>query len=93
MSPACAQQALSALKVIMGDDGTDEGQKRIKQLHENSNLFRTALLDLGFHVFGDTNSPVVPMMVYHPAKMCLFSRLLLERGVSVLFLEHRDLYF
>lgn len=83
MSVPCAQQALSALHVISGEDGTDEGKKRIKQLHDNSNLFRSALLDLGFHVFGDTNSPVVPMMVYHPAKMAACSRVLLKRGVRI----------
>ncbi len=29
MSPPCAQQALSALKVIIGADGTDDGKYRI----------------------------------------------------------------
>jgi len=83
MSPACAQQALSALRVIMGRDGTDEGRKRIEQLHANANYFRSSLKKLGFHVFGDEDSPVVPMMVYHPAKMGAFSREMLKRGVAV----------
>jgi len=83
MSPPCAQQALSALKVIMGEDGTDFGKKRLLQLHGNSNFFRNSLKDMGFHVLGDDDSPVVPMMVYHPAKMAYLSRNLLKRGVTI----------
>lgn len=82
MSPACAQQASSALTVIMGEDGTDEGKKRLAQLHENCNYFRQSLKDLGFHVFGDTNSPIVPMMIYHWPKLIYLSRVLLAKGVS-----------
>jgi len=53
MSPPCAQQALSALKVITGEDGTNEGKRRIQQLKDNSNFFRDSLAKLGFHVVGD----------------------------------------
>jgi len=83
MSPPCAQQALSALKVIKGEDGTDDGQKRIKQLHDNSNYFRERLENMGFHIIGDKNSPIVPMMVYSPAKMPGLSRELLARGITI----------
>ncbi len=85
MSPPCAQQALSALKVITGEDGTNNGEMRLQQLRDNSNFFREELKNLGFHVFGDPDSPIVPMMVYHPCKMAAISRSLLERGVRVLF--------
>jgi len=83
MSPPCAQQALAALKVIMGEDGTDEGRKRIERLHDNSNFFRKGLKKMGFHVFGDRDSPVVPMMMYHPAKLPGLSRAMLARGIAV----------
>jgi serine palmitoyltransferase len=83
MSPPCAQQALAAIKVIMGEDGTDEGKKRIQRLHDNSNFFRKGLKQLGFHVFGDKDSPVVPMMMYHPAKLPGLSRALLARKIVV----------
>jgi serine palmitoyltransferase len=83
MSPPTAQQALSALKIVMGEDGTTSGRDRIKQLHDNSNYFRESLQKMGFHIIGDKDSPVVPMMVYHPAKMPGFSRALLERGLTV----------
>jgi len=83
MSPPTCQQALSSLKILMGKDGTTNGRDRIAKLHENSNYFRESLLKMGFHVIGDKDSPVVPIMVYHPAKMGSFSRALLERGLTV----------
>lgn len=83
LSPVCAQQALGALRVIMGEDGTNEGQKRIQRLHQNSNYFRTRLIEEGFHIFGDKDSPVVLMMLYYPAMMSELSRRLLERGIAI----------
>jgi len=83
MSPPCAQQALSALKVIMGEDGTTQGEDRIRRLHENSNFFRKELKKLKFHVIGSDDSPVVPVMVYHPVKMPFLSRGLLQRGITI----------
>ena len=46
-SPPCAQQALSALRIISGEDGTDDGEKRIRKLHENSNYFRRRMEEEG----------------------------------------------
>jgi len=82
MSPPCAQMALSALKTIMGEDGTTEGLRRIQQLKDNSNFFREGLVAKGFHVFGDVDSPIVPMMIYYPGKMPGLSRSLLARGIA-----------
>lgn len=42
-------------------------QQRIAQLRKNTNLFRQKLKQLGFHIDGDDDSPVVPIMVYSPA--------------------------
>ncbi|RYG49822.1 hypothetical protein EON67_06415 [archaeon] len=35
----------------------------------------------GCQVFGDENSPVIPMMLYNPTKIAAFSRECLKRGV------------
>jgi len=83
MSPPCAQQALSALRIIMGEDGTNSGEQRLARLHENSNFFRKSLTKLGFHIIGDDDSPIVPLMVYHPAKMPSMGRELLNRGITI----------
>ncbi|KAG5492456.1 hypothetical protein JKF63_01034 [Porcisia hertigi] len=83
LAPPCAQQALSVLHVLLGKDGTVLGQKRIRQLRENSMFFRRGLIDLGFVVLGDDSSPVVPVMCYNLGKLSALSRLCLERGVAI----------
>ncbi len=54
---------------------------RVHQLRENSNYFRQRLKDMGFRVLGDKDSPIIPLMLYHPAKIVGFSRLCLEEKV------------
>ncbi|KAL7710692.1 Serine palmitoyltransferase [Lotmaria passim] len=83
LAPPCAQQVLSVLHVLLGKDGTDLGQKRIRQLKENSTFFRRGLMDLGLVVLGDDNSPVVPVMCYNLGKLSALSRMCLERGVAI----------
>lgn len=56
---------------------------QVRTLHDNANYFRRKLLDRGLHVLGDWDSPVMPIMIYHPAKLPIVSRLCLERGVAV----------
>eukprot|EP01098_Paradermamoeba_levis_P012979 TRINITY_DN580_c0_g1_i3.p1 TRINITY_DN580_c0_g1~~TRINITY_DN580_c0_g1_i3.p1 ORF type:complete len:262 (+),score=80.22 TRINITY_DN580_c0_g1_i3:186-971(+) len=82
LSTPCAQQILSALKVILGEDGTQEGQRRLRSLKENSNFFRQGLQDLGFVLLGDKDSPVIPCWCVQQ-KIAYFSRLCLERGIAV----------
>ncbi|EFC49582.1 serine C-palmitoyltransferase [Naegleria gruberi] len=79
----CAQQALSALKVITGDDGTDIGKTKLFQLNDTSNYLREGLKKLGFEVISDVDSPVIITMLYNPAKMPAFSRMSLEQGIAV----------
>jgi len=83
MSPGCCQQILTAMNIISGEDGTNEGQNKIKQLHDNSNFFRKELVKRGFQVLGEGDSPIIPLMLYYPAKISAFSREALERGLAV----------
>jgi len=83
MSLPCTQMILSALDLVTGADGTDRGQKRINALRDNSNFFRNKLKEMGFRVAGDEDSPVIPLMLYHPAKIAAFSRLCLQENVAV----------
>jgi serine palmitoyltransferase len=83
MAPATVQQIVSALGVIMGKDGTDIGRRKVKQLKDNSNYFRHAMISKGFQVFGDPDSPIVPIMLYSPAKLTAFSRECLRRNLAV----------
>eukprot|EP00475_Leptophrys_vorax_P045658 TRINITY_DN9563_c0_g1_i1.p1 TRINITY_DN9563_c0_g1~~TRINITY_DN9563_c0_g1_i1.p1 ORF type:complete len:501 (-),score=113.30 TRINITY_DN9563_c0_g1_i1:66-1499(-) len=83
ISPACCRQIISSMKIISGEDGTDIGQKKLMAIRENSNYFRKALMDMGAHVLGDWDSPVVPIMLCNPAKLSAFSREALKRNLAV----------
>ncbi|KAK3092967.1 hypothetical protein FSP39_009476 [Pinctada imbricata] len=81
--PFCViQQVLSSMKIMMGKDGTDEGRKRIQQLKWNTRYFRRRLYDMGFILYGNVDAPLVPMLIYVPARVIAFSRLCLERGLG-----------
>lgn len=83
ISAGCAQQVISAFKIISGEDGTNQGQIRLKNLKDNSNYLRKELIDLGFHVLGDWDSPIIPLLLYTPSKVPAFSRNLLEDNIGV----------
>ncbi|KAG5847024.1 serine palmitoyltransferase 2-like isoform X2 [Anguilla rostrata] len=83
MSPPVAQQIIASMKCIMGEDGTTIGRERIHQLAENTVYFRTRLREMGFIIYGNNDSPVVPMMLYMPAKIGAFGREMLKRNIGV----------
>lgn len=82
MSAPLAQQILTSMRIIMGKDGTKKGKKRIQQLKWNSRYFRRRLSEMGFIIYGNVDSPVVPLLLFMPTKMAAFSRLCLERGLG-----------
>lgn len=83
MSPACAAQCIYALKVMTGEIGGGEGVRKIRQLCSNAAFFRRRLKEMGCHVLGDDDSPIVPVMLYSGSKIPAFSRECLERGLAV----------
>ncbi|XP_065183456.1 serine palmitoyltransferase 2-like [Sycon ciliatum] len=83
MSVPVIQQVLSSMRIIMGEDGTNEGQKRLNSLAENTLYFRKRLKEMGFIIYGNENSPVVPLLLYIPTVIGAFSRDCLEHGIGV----------
>lgn len=69
MSPPIAQQIITSMKIIAGEDGTDAGKKRTKQLARNTRYFRRRLNQIGVIIHGNEDSPVVPMLVYLYSKI------------------------
>ncbi|BAF07191.2 Os01g0928600, partial [Oryza sativa Japonica Group] len=67
------------------------GAKKIAQIRDNSNFFRSELQKMGFEVLGDNDSPVMPFMVYNPAKMPAFSRECLKQNVSFFQVHHKSI--
>ncbi|OBS79037.1 hypothetical protein A6R68_18576, partial [Neotoma lepida] len=45
------------------------GKECIQQLAENTKYFRRRLKEMGFIIYGNEDSPVVPLMLYMPAKI------------------------
>ena len=67
MAPGVAKQVISVIDEIQGP-----GLKRLRNLRSNTHFFRQSLKSMGFIVFGDNDSPVVPMMLYLPTKLGAF---------------------
>ncbi|XP_067311805.1 serine palmitoyltransferase 2 [Pseudorasbora parva] len=83
MSPPVVEQIITSMKCIMGEDGMTIGRARIQRLAENTVYFRRRLREMGFIIYGNNDSPVVPMMLYMPAKIGAFGREMLKRNIGV----------
>ncbi|XP_011002110.1 PREDICTED: long chain base biosynthesis protein 2a-like [Populus euphratica] len=83
ISPPAAQQIISSIKVILGEDGSSRGAQKLARIRENSNFFRSELQKMGFDVIGDNDSPVIAIMLYNPGKIPAFSRECLKQNVAV----------
>lgn len=83
MSPPVVEQVITSMKCIMGEDGTTIGCERIRHLAENTAYFRKRLQEMGFIIYGNKDSPVVPLMLYMVAKIGAFGREMLRRNIGV----------
>jgi serine palmitoyltransferase len=83
MPPPVLAQIQTSLLTIAGEINAGEGQERLQRLAFNSRYLRLGLRKLGFIVYGADDSPIIPVMLYHPAKMPAFSRKMLERNIAV----------
>jgi serine palmitoyltransferase len=70
ISPPIAQQIISVIRALMDiNNNNSDALQRIKRLHENTKYFRQQLVKSGFHIDGNNDSPVIPLMVYSPANL------------------------
>ncbi|RUS18290.1 serine palmitoyltransferase 2 [Endogone sp. FLAS-F59071] len=83
ISPPILQQIITSMTIIMGEDGTDNGRERLERLAFNSRYMHNRLRKMGFIVMGDRDSPIVPLMVYHPAKIPAVAREMLDANIAV----------
>jgi len=58
-------------------------KKKIKSLQRNSIYFRSRLKEKGFIVYGNHDSPVIPVIMFSPTTIAAFSRLCLEHKLAV----------
>jgi serine palmitoyltransferase len=82
-APPVLVQIASALRIITGDLVPGQGEERLQRLAFNSRYLRLGLKRLGFIVYGHDDSPVIPIMLYNPAKMPAFSHEMLKRKIAV----------
>lgn len=82
MSPAICQQVITALEIISGKDGTNDGRMRLKTIRENSLYLLKNLRRAGFICLASPGSPVIPVLIFNPAKIAAFSREALARGLA-----------
>uniref|UniRef100_A0A7S2ZY80 serine C-palmitoyltransferase n=1 Tax=Rhodosorus marinus TaxID=101924 RepID=A0A7S2ZY80_9RHOD len=83
MSPPCIKHISWVLSEIKGEDGTGKGKQRIKQLKENTMYLRRKLAEMGLQIYGEPESPVIPIMIYGVGQIATFSRECLARGLAV----------
>ncbi|KAJ5793879.1 Pyridoxal phosphate-dependent transferase major region subdomain 2 [Penicillium paradoxum] len=82
-APAVLSQISSALRLISGDLVPGQGEERLQRLAFNSRYLRLGLKRLGFIVYGHDDSPIIPLLLFNPAKMPAFSHEMLRRKISV----------
>lgn len=82
-APPVLAQISSALRIITGELMPGQGEERLQRLAFNSRYLRLGLKRLGFIIYGHDDSPVIPLLLYHPAKIPAFSHEMLRRKISV----------
>ena len=63
-------------------DGS-EGRVRLQRLAFNSRYLWHGFSKLGFIIYGHAGSPVVPLLLFHPGKMCAFHRMMRARKTPI----------
>jgi serine palmitoyltransferase len=82
-TPAVLTQISTSLRIIAGDLVPGQGEERLQRLAFNSRYLRLGLKRLGFIIYGHDDSPIIPLLLYHPAKIPAFSHEMLKRKIAV----------
>ncbi|KAL6721605.1 serine palmitoyltransferase component [Lecanora helva] len=87
-APAVLAQISASLRIINGEFVPGQGEERLQRLAFNSRYLRLGLKRLGFIVYGHDDSPIIPVLLYNPAKMPAFSHEMLKRKISVVIVGY-----
>jgi serine palmitoyltransferase len=87
-TPPILTQILTSLRIINGELIPGEGGERLQRLAFNSRYLRLGLKRLGFIVYGHDDSPIIPLLLFNPAKMPAFSHEMLKRKISVVIVGY-----
>jgi len=83
-SPPVLRQISSVLNIMI----EPTGRERLQRLAFNTRYLRLGLKRLGFIVYGEDDSPVVPLLIYNTAKIAAFSRELLRRHIATVVIAY-----
>ncbi|KAK6089759.1 hypothetical protein P3W45_001261 [Vairimorpha bombi] len=85
MTPVVATQIIESLKIIKN---TKRGKQKLERLQRNVKLMREGLSKLNLFVLGDNDSPVIPIIISNPGKLCEVSRLCREEGIGIVIVGY-----
>ncbi|KIK53339.1 hypothetical protein GYMLUDRAFT_938071 [Collybiopsis luxurians FD-317 M1] len=60
------------------------GQMRLRRLSFNSYYLHCGLDKLGFITYGHPSSPIVPLLIFNPAKMIMFHRMMKDHKMPII---------
>ncbi|KAI0979593.1 hypothetical protein GJ496_007418 [Pomphorhynchus laevis] len=85
MSPPIMQQIIGVIDHIEASskDSAASDDTRVAKLAWNTKYLRTYLKSLNYIVYGDDNSPVIPVMLFATSKIGAFNREMLKRNIAV----------
>lgn len=87
-APSVLMQILASLRIITGELAPGQGEERLQRIAFNSRYLRLGLKRLGFIIYGHDDSPIIPLLLYNPAKMSAFSHEMLKRKISVVIVSY-----
>ena len=56
---------------------------RLRRLAFNSRYLSRGLAKLGFITYGHSDSPIIPLLLFHPGKMAVFHRMMRTRATPI----------
>lgn len=87
-TPPVLAQIMTSLRIIDGELCPGQGEERLQRLAFNSRYLRLGLKRLGFIIYGNDDSPIVPLLLFNPAKMPAFSHEMLKRKIAVVIVGY-----
>lgn len=80
-TPASTLPSWVSLPLALRDGS--EGRERLHRLAFNSRYLSLGLAKLGFITYGSNDSPIVPLLIFNPGKMPVFSQMMLARKTPI----------
>lgn len=81
--PACPSQLPAWMDLPLSLRDGSEGSMRLRRIAFNARYLSRGLAKLGFITYGHLDSPIVPLLLFGPGKMCAFSRMMRGRKTPI----------